>query len=101
MLGLAFKSGTDDLRESPLVTLAEALLGKGCELRIFDENVSLTRLVGANRAYVDQRLPHLSALLCDDLEAVLAHGEVIILGQRNPRWAALAQGAAGTLIDLS
>ncbi|MBI5831886.1 MAG: UDP-glucose/GDP-mannose dehydrogenase family protein [Armatimonadetes bacterium] len=101
MLGLAFKSGTDDLRESPLVTLAEALLGKGCELRIYDENVSLTRLVGANRAYVDQRLPHLSALLSDDLDAVVAHGEVIILGQRNAELAQRARAASGQVIDLS
>jgi GDP-mannose 6-dehydrogenase len=98
LLGLSFKAGTDDLRESPLVALAETLLGKGCELRIYDRNVALARLVGANRAYVDQHLPHLGALLSDDLEAVLAHGEVVIIGHRDPALADLPARCGGKLV---
>jgi GDP-mannose 6-dehydrogenase len=80
MLGFSFKAGTDDLRESPLVTLAESLLGKGFNLRIYDKNVLLSRLIGANKAYVEQRIPHLSALFSDSVAEVLAHAQVIVVG---------------------
>jgi GDP-mannose 6-dehydrogenase len=79
MYGLAFKPGTDDLRESPLVTLAERLLGKGMVLRIFDPNVETSRLVGGNRAYVEQRLPHLSRQLVSCAET-LAECDIIVVG---------------------
>jgi len=82
MFGLSFKSGTDDLRESPLVELAERLVGKGFDLKIFDANVALSRLVGANQAYINQRLPHLGDLLVDDIDAVLQHGEILIVGSK-------------------
>lgn len=84
IFGLSFKSGTDDLRESPLVELAERLFGKGFDVRIFDANVALSRLVGANRAYISQRLPHLGQLLTDDIDAVLNHGEILVVGSRAP-----------------
>lgn len=84
IFGLSFKPGTDDLRESPLVELAERLIGKGFEVKIFDANVALSRLVGANRAYISQRLPHIGQLLTDDIDAVLGHGEIIIVGSRDP-----------------
>ncbi len=82
MFGLSFKAGTDDLRESPLVELAERLIGKGFDVKIFDANVALSRLVGANQAYISQRLPHLGDLLVDDIDAVLQHGEILIVGSK-------------------
>jgi GDP-mannose 6-dehydrogenase len=80
VLGLSFKAGTDDLRESPVVELVERLLGKGHEIRIFDHNVNLSRLVGANRAYIFEHLPHIAKLLVDDVDAVVNHGGTIVVG---------------------
>jgi GDP-mannose 6-dehydrogenase len=80
MLGLSFKTGTDDLRESPLVMVAKRLLGEGCELRIFDPEVHLSRLLGANRSYIDAHIPHLGSLLCDDIGAMIEPSEVILVG---------------------
>jgi len=83
VLGLSFKAGTDDLRESPVVELVERLLGKGHEIRIFDHNVNLSRLVGANRAYIYQHLPHIAKLLVDDVDEVVNHGGTIVIGNRD------------------
>jgi GDP-mannose 6-dehydrogenase len=84
LFGLSFKPGTDDLRESPLVELAERLLGKGYDVRIYDPHVALSRLVGANRTYLAERLHHISELLTDDVAAVLEHAEVHVVGSRDP-----------------
>lgn len=86
LLGLSFKAGTDDLRESPMVTLVETLLGRGYEIRIFDENVSLSRLVGSNKAYVEQELPHISEMLQESVEAVISDSETIVIGNPDPRF---------------
>jgi GDP-mannose 6-dehydrogenase len=80
MLGLSFKTGTDDLRESPLVLVAKKLLGEGCELRIFDPEVQLSRLLGANRSYIDANIPHLGSLLCSSMTEMLEPSEVILVG---------------------
>ncbi|HKY23658.1 MAG TPA: nucleotide sugar dehydrogenase [Gaiella sp.] len=80
LFGLSFKPGTDDLRESPLVELAERLLGKGFDVRIYDPTVSLSRLVGANRAYVEEHIPHLSRLLSPSASEVFAHADVVVVG---------------------
>ena len=80
LLGLSFKPGTDDLRESPLLTLAEKLVGKGYELRINDPLVKLDNLVGANKTYVLREIPHISRLLDPSLDSVLDHAEVIVVG---------------------
>jgi len=80
LLGLSFKAGTDDLRESPLVELAELLIGKGYELRIYDRNVEYARVHGANREYIESKIPHISSLLRDDLQQVVDDAEVVVLG---------------------
>lgn len=79
MVGLSFKPGTDDLRESPLVELAERLLGKGVDLHIFDRNVRLSKLVGTNKSYVEEHLPHLSELLVSSLDK-LCESDTIVMG---------------------
>lgn len=84
IFGLSFKQGTDDLRESPMVELAERLIGKGFDVKIYDANVSLSRLTGANRTYIEQRLPHIGHALVDDVDAVLRHGDVLIAGSAAP-----------------
>jgi GDP-mannose 6-dehydrogenase len=83
ILGLSFKGGTDDLRESPMVHLAEKLLGKGYKLSIYDPNVSLSQIIGANKQYIDQVLPHLAELLVTDLDEVLDGTEVLLVGNRS------------------
>jgi GDP-mannose 6-dehydrogenase len=87
LLGFSFKTGTDDLRESPMVILAEALLGKGLTLRIYDRNVSLARLVGANKEYIENQIPHLSSLLCDTIDQVVDGSDVLVVGNPDPEFA--------------
>jgi GDP-mannose 6-dehydrogenase len=81
LFGLAFKAGTDDVRESPMVTLAERLIGKGYELAIYDQHVDLARLIGANRQYIQQEIPHLERLLTADPRKALAAAEIVIVAQ--------------------
>src|SRR2546422_1684183 len=100
LLGFSFKAGTDDLRESPVVILAEALLGKGLKLRIYDKNVSLARLVGANKQYIEDQIPHLSSLLCDTIDEVIAGSDVIVIGNHAPEFAAALVRCRGDQIVL-
>ena len=85
ILGLSFKAGTDDMRESPLVELAERLSGKGYDVRIFDPTVSLSRIVGANQTYLEEHLSHIADMLTDDAADVLTHAEVCVVGSRDPQ----------------
>jgi GDP-mannose 6-dehydrogenase len=86
LLGFSFKADTDDLRESPMVILAEALLGKGHELCIYDRNVSMARLVGANKQYITEQIPHLSQHLCESIDQVIERSDVIVIGNASPEF---------------
>ncbi|PYQ77127.1 MAG: GDP-mannose dehydrogenase [Acidobacteria bacterium] len=87
LFGFSFKAGTDDLRESPIVILAEQLLGKGLSLCIYDKNVSLAKLVGSNKEYIEKQIPHLSSLLCNAVDEVIEKSEVIVVGNQSPEFA--------------
>ncbi len=86
VLGFSFKAGTDDLRESPMVELIEHLIGKGYHVKVYDKNVSLANLHGANRAYIEQEIPHIASLMADSVDQVLEGSEVIIVGNRSPEF---------------
>ena len=101
ILGFSFKAGTDDLRESPMVELVERLLGKGYDLKIYDRNVSMAAIHGANRDYILNRIPHISRLMTESLEDVLAHGKTIVIGNGAPEFADVPRRVAEgqTIID--
>jgi GDP-mannose 6-dehydrogenase len=84
ILGFSFKAGTDDLRESPVIEVIERLLGKGHDLRIYDKNVNVASLVGANRDFILNRIPHISRLMVKDVEAVLEHAQTVVIGNKDP-----------------
>ena len=90
-LGLSFKAGTDDLRESPQVQLVKRLLGEGYEVKVWDRDVSLGRLAGSNRQYIEEVIPHIGSLLSADLEEVLRWGEVVIIGNKSAKKDELAR----------
>jgi GDP-mannose 6-dehydrogenase len=86
VLGFSFKAGTDDLRESPVVEVIERLLGKGYELKIFDRNVNVAALTGANRDYILNHIPHISRIMADTIEQVMDFGEVLLVGNGAPEF---------------
>jgi GDP-mannose 6-dehydrogenase len=86
ILGLSFKAGTDDLRESPVVELVERLLGKGFDLRVYDGNVNMAQINGTNRDYVLNRIPHISRLMVPSIDTLLAHAQTIVIGNSAPEF---------------
>ncbi len=101
ILGFSFKAGTDDLRESPMVELVERLIGKGYDLRIYDRNVSLAALHGANKDYILNRIPHISRLMVDSIDEVLQHGKTVVIGNAAPEFAEVPRRVSDgqTIID--
>lgn len=86
VLGFSFKAGTDDLRESPLIDVIERLIGKGYDLRIYDKNVNIASLVGANRDFILNHIPHISKLMVGDINAVLNHAQTVVIGNKDPEF---------------
>jgi GDP-mannose 6-dehydrogenase len=82
VLGFSFKAGTDDVRESPIIEVIEGLIGKGYDLKLYDRNVRLASLIGANREFLETRIPHIARLMVDRIDDVLAHGDVIVVGNK-------------------
>jgi GDP-mannose 6-dehydrogenase len=101
ILGFSFKAGTDDLRESPMVELAERLIGKGFDLRIYDNNVSLAAVHGANRDYILNKIPHISRLMVPAIDDVLSHAQTIVIGNGSPEFVDVPRriGDGQTIID--
>jgi GDP-mannose 6-dehydrogenase len=90
VLGFSFKEGTDDLRESPMIEVIEHLIGKGHDIRIFDKNVNLAKLVGANREFILNHLPHISRLMARSVGEVLEHAQTVMIGNNEPDFADVA-----------
>ena len=86
VLGFSFKAGTDDLRESPVVELTERLIGKGFDLKIYDSNVNIAKIHGANRDYILNHIPHISRLMVSSIDEVMDHAETIIIGNAAPEF---------------
>ena len=80
-LGLSFKSGTDDLRESPTVAVVETLIGKGCQVKIYDSEVSWARIFGSNRSFIEREIPHIASLVCGTIDEVLEQSDAIVVSK--------------------
>ncbi len=91
ILGFSFKAGTDDLRESPMIEVIEHLIGKGYDLRIFDKNVQMASLVGANRDFILNRIPHISRLMVKSIDAVLDHAQTVVIGNKEAAFAGVLE----------
>jgi GDP-mannose 6-dehydrogenase len=102
VLGLTFKAGTDDLRESPMVEVVERLIGKGYDVRIFDGNVNLAKLVGANRTYILEQIPHIAELLVTSIDQVVEHARTLVIGNHDVafREVAAKPPAGRRIVDL-
>jgi GDP-mannose 6-dehydrogenase len=91
ILGFSFKAGTDDLRESPMVTLIETLIGKGLQLSVYDRDVSLARLFGANKEYIEGQIPHIAQLMSTSIDEVLEFAEVLVIGNKAEQFKEIEQ----------
>jgi len=102
VLGMAFKAGTDDLRESPIVTLIEMLIGKGMDVAVFDRDVSSANLIGSNREYIEKEIPHIWTLVDDSMDRVVERSDVVVIGNATPAFRAVEQhlGNGKVVVDL-
>ena len=100
VLGLSFKAGTDDMRNSPIINVIETLHGKGYEIKIYDKNVSLARLIGKNKSVITEKLPHLNSMLQDDMESLVKWAEIIIIANNDEAFKAIKIRKGQTVIDL-
>jgi GDP-mannose 6-dehydrogenase len=100
VLGLSFKDDTDDLRESPMVSVVEALIGKGMEVSIYDRNVSQSGLIGANRAYLESTIPHIWSLMRGSVAEVVSSADTIVVGSRSSEIRELSQTNGQLVVDL-
>jgi len=101
-LGLSFKEGTDDLRESPIVEVIETMIGKGFDVRIYDQNVSLARIMGANKEYIRKEIPHISDLLCSSIKDVVDKSDVLVIANNDKEFIPQLHAATETkvIVDL-
>ena len=97
-LGLSFKAGTDDLRNSPTVSIIEALVGKGCDIVIYDKNINMAMLTGTNKEYIDSRIPHLSSLLVSDPEKLIGDCDIIVINTKEPEFIKLVSDIDNKII---
>jgi len=95
VLGLSFKGDTDDLRESPMVDVVESLLGKGYQIRIYDRNVRLAKLFGANKKFINEKIPHISNLIVEIPEELLRESDLLIIGNNAPGFKDIVKASAG------
>ena len=102
VLGLSFKAGTDDLRESPMVSLVELLYGKGLAIAIHDEHVSSARLVGANKEFIEKQIPHIWTMMRSTISEVLGHAQVVVIGNGSPEFRDVPRrlGEGQSIVDL-
>jgi len=102
ILGMSFKAGTDDLRESPMVTLIEMLIGKGMDVAVFDRDVSSANLIGSNREYIEKEIPHIWTLVDDSMDRVVERSEVVVIGNGTPAFKSVEQhlGKGKIVLDL-
>lgn len=100
VLGLSFKAGTDDMRNSPIVNIIEYLYGKGYEIKIYDKNVSISRLIGKNKSVIMEKLPHLNSLLCDKIEDVTEWAEMLVISTKEEAFKQLKPKAGQPVFDL-
>ena len=102
VLGLSFKAGTDDVRESPIVILIEMLIGKGYSVTIYDEEVSLAKLYGANKRYLDETIPHVTSLMVASVQKVIEKSDLVIVSKKTDFFKKEIEGLAGNVfvVDL-
>jgi len=100
ILGLSFKAGTDDMRNSPIINIIEYLFGKGYEIKIYDKNVSLSRLIGKNKSVIMEKLPHLNSLLCDNMEEVTEWAEMLVISTKEEAFKQLKPKKKQPVFDL-